>query len=115
MADAATTTGPGNVTGLRVDTVTDGPVLRVVLHGECDFSTVSHLDQALQGVELVGSRRVDLDLTHLDFADVATIRRLAAFAGNAKRAGQDVATRGAHPTLLKVADLLQVRGELGLG
>lgn len=114
MADAATTTGPDNVLGLRVETVTDGHVLRVVLHGECDFSTVSDLDRALEGVELVGSRRVYLDLTHLAFADVATIRRLAAFAGDAKRAGQDVATCGAQPTLRKVADLLHVHSELGL-
>lgn len=114
MADAATTTGPGDVGGLRVETVADGPVLRVALHGECDFSTVGHLEQTLRGLELDGSRLVFLDLTHLAFADVATIRHLAAFAGDAKRAGQDVATCGAHPTLRKVADLLQVHGELGL-
>ncbi len=114
MADAVTTTGVGDVDGLRVETLTDGHVLRVVLHGECDFSTVPDLDQTLRSLELTGSRVVYLDLTHLAFADVATIRHLAAFAGDAKRAGQDVATRGAHPTVRKVADLLQVHGELGL-
>jgi anti-anti-sigma regulatory factor len=110
----ATTRGPGDVDGLRVETVADGQVLRVALHGECDFSKVSYLEQTLQGLEFDGSRLVFLDLTHLAFADVATIRRLAAFAGHAKRAGKDVATGGAHPTLRKVADLLQVHGELGL-
>lgn len=100
--------------GLRVETVVDGPVLRVALHGECDFSTVPDLDSALGGVELNGRRVVHLDLTHLAFADVATIRRIAAFAGDAQRSGQEVATSGAHPTLRKVADLLRVHGELGL-
>ena len=100
---------------LRVETLSDGPVLRVALHGECDFSTLSDLERALQGIELVGSRQVHFDLTHLAFADVATIRRLATFAGDAKRAGQDVATCGVHPVLQKVAHLLQVHGELGLG
>ncbi len=100
--------------GLRVETVTDGNVLRVALHGECDFSKVSYLDQTLRGLELDGSRLVYLDLSQLAFADVATIRHLAAFAGDTKRGGQDVATGGAHPTLRKVADLLQVHGELGL-
>ncbi len=113
MADAATTR-PGEVSGVRVQTVADGPVLRVAVYGECDFSTVSSLDHALGDIDLDGSRLVRLDLTQLTFADVATIRRLAAFAGDAKRAGQDVATVGAHPTLRKVADLLQVHGELGL-
>lgn len=112
--DAATTTGPGNGAGLRVETLTEGQVLRVALHGECDFSTIWRLDHALKDVELTGSRLVYLDLTHLTFADVATIRHLAAFAGDAKRAGQDVATRGAHPTLRKVASLLRVHDELGL-
>lgn len=99
---------------LRIETLLDGLVLRVALHGECDFSTVPALDSALGGIELNGSRLVHLDLTHLAFADVATIRRIAAFAGDAKRSGQDVATSGAHPTLRKVAGLLQVHGELGL-
>lgn len=114
MADAATTRGPDDVDGLRVETVADGPVLRVALHGECDFSKISYLEQTLRGLELNGSRLVFFDLTHLAFADVATIRHLAAFAGDAKRAGQDVATAGAHPTLRKVADLLQVHEDLGL-
>jgi anti-anti-sigma factor len=114
MADTATTAGRGNVDGLRVETVADGHVLRVALHGECDFSTVSELDQALRRLDLGGSRAVHLDLTHLGFADVATIRRLAAFAGHAKRDGQAVTTCGAHPTVRKVAGLLHVHHELGL-
>jgi len=113
MAETATT-GLDDVQGLRVESVADGPVLRVALYGECDFSTVSDLDRALQGIELIGSRQVHLDLTHLGFADVATMRRLATFAGDAKRAGQDVATCGANPMLRKVVDVLQVHGELGL-
>ena len=115
MADTATTTGLDDAHGLRVETVADGPVLRVALYGECDVATVSDLDRALQRIELFGSRQVHLDLSHLGFADVATIRRLATFAGDAKRAGQDVATCGVHPVLQKVAHLLQVHGELGLG
>ena len=114
MGHTATTTRSGEGSGLRVETVKDGPVVRVALHGESDFSKVAELDQALQGVELAGPGLVCLDLTHLAFADVATIRRLAAFAGHARRAGPDVTTRGAHPTLRQVAGLLQVHGQLGL-
>ncbi|MFL6167477.1 MAG: STAS domain-containing protein [Ornithinibacter sp.] len=99
---------------MRVQTVMDGHVLRVALHGECDFLTVSDLDRVLGRIELADSRVVHLDLTHLAFADVATVRRLAAFAGDAKRAGHDVATCGAHPVLRRVVDLLAVDGELGL-
>ena len=76
------------VQGLRVETVEDEHVLRVALHGECDFSRIHELDQALRNITLDGARLVHLDLTHLAFADVATIRRLAAFTGHAKRTGQ---------------------------
>jgi anti-anti-sigma regulatory factor len=114
MERTVTTTGLGEVSGLRVETAKDGHDLRVALHGESDFSTLSELDRALQRIELDGSRLVCLDLTHLAFADVATIRRLAAFAGHAKRAGPEVTTCGAHPTVRRVAGLLRVHGELGL-
>ena len=114
MEHTVTTTGLGEVSSLRVETARVGHDLRVALHGESDFSTVPELDHALQRIELDGSRLVCLDLTHLAFADVATIRRLAAFAGHARRAGPDVTTCGAHPTVRRVAGLLQVHCELGL-
>ena len=80
----------------------------------CDFSKIHELDQALRNIELDGARLVHLDLTQLAFADVATIRRLAAFAGYAKRSGPDVTTCGARPTVRKVANLLRVQDDLGL-
>ena len=83
MAHTATSRDPDGVQGLRVETLQGVHTLRVALHGECDFSTIHELDQVLRSIELDGARLVDLDLTHLTFADVATIRRLAAFAGHA--------------------------------
>ena len=109
-----TATDPRGADALRVETVKDGHVLRVALHGESDFSTIHELDHALRNIELDGARLVHLDLTHLAFADVATIRRLAAFAGYAKRTGPDVTTCGAYPTMRKVADLLHLQDDLGL-
>lgn len=114
MAHTTRTTDPYGVEGLRVETVRGEHTLRVALHGECDISRIHELDQALRNIELDGARLVHLDLTHLAFADIATIRRLAAFAGHAKRTGHDVTTNGAHHTLRKVADLLHVQDDLGL-
>ena len=114
MAHTATSRDPDGVQGLRVETLQGAHILRVALHGECDFSRIHELDQVLRSIELDGARLVDLDLTHLTFADVATIRRLAAFAGHMKRTGHDVTTNGAHHTLRKVADLLHVQDDLGL-
>ena len=105
---------PDGVQGLRVETLKGEHTLQVALHGECDFSNIHELDQALRNIELDGARLVHLDLTHPTFADVATIRRLAAFAGRAKRTGHDVTTNGAHHTLRRVADMLHVQDDLAL-
>jgi hypothetical protein len=72
------------------------------------------LEVALEHVELDDTRSVHLHVTELDFADAATIRRLTAFARQVRRAGHDVKTCGASPTLRKVARLLQVHDDLGL-
>jgi ABC-type transporter Mla MlaB component len=114
MARTATTTDADSGQGPRVHSVTDEHVLRVVLHGESDVSTLHELDRALADVTLDGARLVHLDLADLAFADVATIRRLAAFTGDAKRAGHEVTTSGAHHTLRTVADLLHAQDDLGL-
>jgi ABC-type transporter Mla MlaB component len=114
MAHTATTSDADGVQELRVHSVTHKHVLRIAVHGESDFSTLHELDRALADITLDGARLVHLDLAHLAFADVATVRRLAAFTGDAKRSGHDVTTSGAHHTLRKVADLLHAQDDLGL-
>ena len=57
---------------------------------------------------------VQLDLTHLRFADVAAVRLLGRFARQARGTGHDVRTSGAGTTLRKVAALLGVADDLGL-
>jgi anti-anti-sigma factor len=114
MAHAARTADADGTQGPRVETFRDEHVVRVALHGECDFSTIHELDQVLRSITLDGAPMVHLDLTDLAFADVATIRRLAAFTGNAKRTGHEVTTSGAHHTLRKVAELLHTQDDLGL-
>ena len=114
MAQTPTTTEADGVQGPHVETVEDEHVLRVVLHGECDFSRIDELEQALGSITLDGAQLVQLDLADLAFADVATVRRLAVFTGDAKRTGHDVMTIGAHQTLRQVADLLEARDDLGL-
>jgi anti-anti-sigma regulatory factor len=114
MAPTSTATDGEGVHGPHVVIVEHEHVLRVVLHGECDFSRIPELDRALRTITLDGARLVHLDLTDLAFADVATIRRLAAFTGDAKRIGHDVTTSGAHHGLRQVAELLQAKDALGL-
>ena len=46
MAHTDTTTDPDGPKGSRVETVTDDQILRVVLHGESDFSNINELDQS---------------------------------------------------------------------
>jgi anti-anti-sigma factor len=107
-------TDPDDANTLRVDTVKGEDIAWVVLQGEADISTLRDLEVALEHVELDDTRSVHLHVTELEFADAATIRRLTAFARQVRRAGHDVKTCGASPTLRKVAHLLHVHDDLGL-
>jgi anti-anti-sigma regulatory factor len=114
MPNANSLTDLDHVDDLRVETITGTDIVWVHLHGQADISTLGDLDAALEQVELDGARCVHLHLNDLDFADVATIRRLTAFARKATRAGHEVTTCGASPMLRKVAHLLRVHEDLGI-
>lgn len=105
--------GPGEHR-LGVDTAFRGPVLRVVLRGEADLSTLERLDAALEHAELAGVSSIHLDVSGLDFADSATVRRLTLFAIRAKETGRLLTTCGASPTFRMAARMLGVRDHLGL-
>ncbi|HEX6248304.1 MAG TPA: STAS domain-containing protein [Nocardioidaceae bacterium] len=99
---------------LRVETAREADASWVRLHGEADIATLPHLAAALDGIELDGARCWYLDVTGLEFADVATLRQLATFARQVRRSGHEIRTCGANATLRKVASLLRVQDDLGL-
>ena len=105
---------PDHVGDLRIETIGGDDVVQVVLRGEADIATLEDLDAALEHLELDGAKLVHLDLTGLDFADVATVRRLAVFARQAKRTGHDVNACGASQILRKVAGVVDDQDELGI-
>lgn len=107
-------TDPDDVNSLRIETATGEDIAWVTLQGEADLSTLRNLEAALEHLDLDGASAVHLHVTELDFADIATIRRLTAFAKRAKQTGHEVRTCGANPTLRKVARLLSVHDDLGL-
>jgi anti-anti-sigma factor len=107
-------TGPTDVHRLGVETNDNQDAAWVILHGEADIATLQHLEAALTRIELDGAKPVHLHVADLDFADVATLQLLTAFARQAKQVGHDVKTCGASPTLRKVARLMSVHDDLGL-
>ena len=88
--------------------------MRICIRGEADISTLERLEAALDDVRLNGAKSVHLDLSELDFADAATLRRLTVFAIRAKETGHEVTTGGASPTLRTFAGLLGLGDHLGL-
>ena len=88
------------------------PVL--ILQGEADLATLQELETALARIHLDDAKAIHLHLDRLTFADVATLRRLTAFARSAKQSGYDIRTCGANPMIRKVARLLSVQEDLGL-
>lgn len=114
MTSTTPFTEPDDVETLTVDTVTGPDVARVSLHGEADLSNLPDLDGALAHMDLNGARCVQLDVTRLAFADVATVRRLALFARQARQSGHDITTFGANHVVRKVAGLMGADDDLGL-
>lgn len=99
---------------LRVETITDEDTIRILIHGEADIANVNHLDAALTAIQLDGAKSVLLDVSDLDFFDVAALRRLLVFAQSMKQDGRDITTCGATPILRDVAHTLELQGDLGL-
>lgn len=100
--------------GLTVECAKGRQVVNIALRGEGDISTLEQLDFALDHVDLNGATAVHLDVNDLEFADLATIRRLAAFARQAQQTGLTITTCGASATLRRVAALLDAYDILGL-
>jgi anti-anti-sigma factor len=99
---------------LRIETLGDASAARIVLRGEVDAADVDQLKTALDNIQMDGARTVELDVSDLGFVDVAALRALTAFAHQVKRTGRTVVTRGAGPTLSRIAQVLGVNNDLGL-
>ena len=99
---------------LRVETITDKETTRILILGEADIASVNHLDAALAAIPLDDTRSVLLDVSELDFFDVAVLRSLIVFAQRVKRTGRDITTCGTTPMLHDVARTLELQDELGL-
>ena len=85
----------------------------VVLAGEPDFCALAELAPTLDGLEVHADVLVPLDLKHLHFADVATIRVLGCFARRLRRTGHVMVTSEASSTLRGVP-VLAVADDVGL-
>lgn len=105
---------PDDEHNLRIETIKREDIAWVILQGEADIATLRDLEAALEHVELDGVKSVHLHVSELDFADAATIRRLTAFAKQAKRTGHDIKTCGAKPAFRKITRLFEVQDDLGL-
>jgi hypothetical protein len=99
---------------LRVEAVAAGSAARVIIEGEADVANVTHLETALENIDLDGAQTVELHVSDLTFIDVAALRGLTRFAVGLKRGGRHVITSGARPTLRRMALELDVQEELGL-
>ena len=91
------------VLDLRVDRLSEGPVVR--LRGELDVQTSIHLRRLLCQLLAAGDRRIVLDLTDLAFVDSAG---LGVLVGGLKRARQregDLALACPRPTVANVLDM----------
>jgi anti-anti-sigma factor len=91
---------------LRVscDTTDEGWHVRLV--GEADFSVVDVLTETLRGVTPRQGQDVRLDLSGLQFVDLACMRALIDFARRAERAGASVLVVHPNPSFTLLRGLL---------
>lgn len=75
----------------------------LTLHGELDLANHEQLRADLAAPGLAGIQCVHVDLSSLDFCDVAAFRELVAFAVKVHDDGGRVIGTGAKPTLRKLA------------
>lgn len=80
--------------------------LIVVLTGEADLTNHESLRASLAEVDPTRVRTTHLELSGLEFCDLAAFRQLLAFAGRVRAADRRVFVYGANPTLRKVAGFL---------
>jgi anti-anti-sigma factor len=107
-------TEPTEGVRLSIETRREDGLVTLVLRGEADIASLDRLEATLAQVRIDGARAVHVDLTELEFADVATLRHLMRFAQRARAKGHQVTTGGARPVLRKVAVLLGGEDTLGL-
>jgi ABC-type transporter Mla MlaB component len=100
---------------LHVVIVCTGTTASVLLHGEADVSSLVQLREALYDGELSSATSVDVNAAGLVFCDVASMRELALFARHARAQDRAVTTSGASPLLWKLARMMGVVEDLGLG
>jgi len=89
---------------LRVTADVEPPLLRVRLEGEIDFGC-SDLLQAFTEVELAGVTTVVVDLSALDFTDIAGMRALMRFRTDQIDAKRVIELVAARPAVRKVFSL----------
>ena len=89
---------------LRVTAEVEPPDLRVTLDGEIDFACADLL-QAFMEVDLAGVTTVIVDLSNLEFTDVAGMRAMIRFRHDQLAAERDVHFVEARPAVRRVFTL----------
>ena len=80
------------------------PDLNVRLRGEIDLACADLLE-AVTHVELDGVSRVNIDLSGLEFADLAGLRALLAFRGRHVAGDREVTLSAAQPAVRRLFEL----------
>jgi anti-anti-sigma factor len=99
---------------LHIEALNHDGIAWIAIRGEADLASWPDLEAALSCAGLNGVRSAHLNLAGLTFADVGSLRRLAAFAGRVRQAGGYVDACGARPTVRKVTRMLGFHDLLGL-
>lgn len=99
---------------LDVESTIKGSTVWIILRGEADAANLRRLDAALDRVVLDDRGDVCIDLTGLEFIDVAALRHLTAFADRVRQRGHEVRTLEAPPVMREALRVLDGHDRLGL-
>lgn len=97
---------------LYLDIQVSGPETVIAMRGELDICSAAALAACVSGLDFASVREVVLDLTLLDFIDVAGVRAVLALEAVCSRSGTPLTIIPGRPVVHRVFQLTDVEPRL---
>lgn len=102
------------MSGLSIETRSDGGVTQVALAGEFDLAAVPQFEDAIAAVEAGAPAAIVIDLSSLTFMDSSGLRALVMADNRARTASRRLAIVPGPPAVRRVFEITQLDSRLDL-
>ena len=95
--------GPHTDDDFHIEMLRDDGVVRLVVHGELDLGTSPQLEEAIG--RAAGAKRIDVDLSQMDFMDSSGLAVLLSARKHADADGRELHIAGVNEHVRRLLDL----------